>query len=69
MVSNHPLPSEWMTQTGRAGRQIFLANGVKYRSRRILKAHPLLPTIDENNLKLMMKKGPSVVIIEPLAKA
>jgi hypothetical protein len=69
MVFNHPLPSEWMTQTGRAGRQIFEANGVKYRLRRILKAHPLLPTIDENNLQLMMKKGPSVVIIEPLAKA
>lgn len=53
-----------MTQTGRAGRKIFEANGVKYRLRRILKALPLLPSIEEKNMKLIMKKGPSVVIIE-----
>jgi len=66
LVSNHTLPNEWITLTGRAGRKIFKANGVKYRLRRILKALPLLPSIDEKNLKLMMKKGPSVVIIEPV---
>lgn len=66
LVSNHTLPNEWITPTGRACRQIFEANGVKYRLRRILKAIPLLPSIDEKNSKLMMKKGPSVVIIEPI---
>lgn len=66
LVSNHTLPKEWITPTGRAARQIFEANGVKYRLRRILKALPLLPSIEEENLKLMMKKGPSVVIIEPI---
>ncbi len=66
LVSNHTLPNEWITPTGRAARQIFEANGVKYRLRRILKALPPLPSIDEKNLKLMMKKGPSVVIIEPI---
>lgn len=66
LVSNHTLPNEWITPTGRSARQIFEANGVKYRLRRILKALPLLPSIDEKNLKLMMKKGPSVVIIEPV---
>lgn len=47
LVSNHTLPNKWITATGRAGRQIFEANGVKYRLRRILKALPLLPSIDE----------------------
>lgn len=69
MVSNHNLPIEWMTPTGRAVRQVFEANGVKYRLRRILKALPLLPSIDNKNLKLIMKKGPSVIIIEPIGLA
>ncbi|MCX8484550.1 MAG: hypothetical protein ORO02_04990 [Bacteroidia bacterium] len=66
LVSNHTLPNEWITPTGRASRQIFEANEVKYRLRRILKALPLLPSIDEKNSKLFMKKGHSVVIIEPI---
>lgn len=66
VVSSQQLPSEWLSQTGRAGRQVFETNSVKYRLRRILKAHPRLPTIDDNNLKLVLKKGPSLVIIEPL---
>ena len=49
LVYNHTLPKEWITPTGRASRQIFEANGVKYRLSRILKAHPHLPSIDEKN--------------------
>jgi len=57
LVSNHTLPNEWITPTGRAGRQDFGAHGVKYRLPRILKAYPDLPSIDGKNVKLIIKKG------------
>lgn len=66
LVTNAPLPSHWLTNSGRSVRTGQTLDNITFKIRRILKAYPFLPSIDADNKQLRLNKGPAVVLIEPL---
>lgn len=66
LVTGSSLPSQWLTNSGRSVRTDQTIDNVKFKIRRILKAYPFLPSMDSGNKRLMLNKGPSVVLIEPI---
>jgi hypothetical protein len=66
LVTGSALPSQWLTNSGRSVRTHQTIDSVKFKIRRILKAYPFLPSIDSGNRRLLLNKGPAVVLIEPV---
>lgn len=67
LVTESALPAAWLSDSGRAIRcEQTLEDGTVFQVRRIFRALPLLPKIDGGNGRLMLNRGPCVVLHGPV---
>ncbi len=66
LITEKALPYAWLTDSGRAiRREQLLDDGSAFQVRRIFRALPLLPQIDQVKGRLLLNRGPCVVLLEP----
>lgn len=68
LVTESALPSAWLSNSGRAIRiEQTLEDGTAFQIRRIFRALPLLPKLNEapGVLRISLNRGPCVVLLEP----
>lgn len=68
LITESALPAAWVSESGRALRaEQELADGTLYRIRRVFRALPLLPKVEDKSGRLSLNRGPCVVLIEPIS--
>jgi len=67
ILTKQPLPKEWLTDKLRAVRtlQYYPSHGVGFKVKRVLRALPYLPGLDEGQ-NIRLNGGPCVVVLEPV---